>query len=330
MRFRGSDQTVVGEQVTEPLDAESVEGAAGTPVRGTVSIDPVIVGDPSPFVEPKPTAERFRSAPFRPDTVIDGWSTERTTVRAASLRGHLHRYNGAPRQDDVAVHVLPSGRIVVAVADGVSSAIHAHVGATTAVRAAVQWVTVNAADIGDAVGWDELFKSAAWAVVDQARAILDLDEPSATDAEQHFATTLVVAVVDPDDVGLIASVAGVGDSGAWLLTADGKYLPLIGGKSVGSDGLASSAVSGLPRLPDEIVGNAGPVGHGDVLLLGTDGIGDPLGSGNGGVGDLFREVLLGEQRPSLVEFAHAVDFSRETFDDDRSLVAVWVRGQRDA
>ncbi|MGZ9841241.1 protein phosphatase 2C domain-containing protein [Tsukamurella ocularis] len=316
--------------MTEPLDAVDVESVARTAVRGTVSIAPVIVGDPSPFVEPKPTAQRFRSAPFRPDTVIDGWSTEHATVRAASLRGHLHRYNGAPRQDDVAAHVLPSGRVVVAVADGVSSAVHAHVGATTAVRAAVQWVSANAAEIGDAVDWDEMFKSAAWAVVDQARLILDLDEPDADQAEQHLATTLVVAVIDPDDDGLIASVAGVGDSGAWLLTADGEFVPLIGGKAVGADGLASSAVSGLPRLPDVIVTNAGPLGHGDVLLLGTDGIGDPLGSGNGGVGELFRQVLLGEQRPSLIEFAHVVDFSRETFDDDRSLVAVWVNGQNDA
>ena len=31
--------------------------------------------------------------------------------------------------------------------------------------------------------------------------------------------------------------------------------------------------------------------------------------------------------PSLIEFAHAVDFSRETFDDDRTLVAVWPRKQ---
>jgi hypothetical protein len=31
--------------------------------------------------------------------------------------------------------------------------------------------------------------------------------------------------------------------------------------------------------------------------------------------------------PSLIEFAHAVDFSRETFDDDRTLVAVWPRRQ---
>lgn len=45
-----------------------------------------------------------------------------------------------------------------------------------------------------------------------------------------------------------------------------------------------------------------------------------------GVGDLFRDVLTRPSPPSLIEFAHAVDFSRETFDDDRTLVAVWPKG----
>jgi hypothetical protein len=71
------------------------------------------------------------------------------------------------------------------------------------------------------------------------------------------------------------------------------------------------------------------IGLGEVLLLGTDGIGDPLGSGQGGVGNLFRELFSGTEPPSLVEFANAVDFSRETFDDDRTLIAVMPRAQAD-
>jgi hypothetical protein len=37
--------------------------------------------------------------------------------------------------------------------------------------------------------------------------------------------------------------------------------------------------------------------------------------------------VLSPSVPSLIEFAHAVDFSRETFDDDRTVVAVWPRKQ---
>ena len=94
-----------------------------------------------------------------------------------------------------------------------------------------------------------------------------------------------------------------------------------------ADGIASSAVVGLPRVPTEVIPAVVDVGDGDVLLIGTDGIGDPLGTGHGGVGNLLREVLTGPSVPSLIEFAHAVDFSREAFDDDRTLVAVWPRKQ---
>ena len=61
--------------------------------------------------------------------------------------------------------------------------------------------------------------------------------------------------------------------------------------------------------------------------MGPDGIGDPLAAGHDGVGNLFDEVLTGPGAQSLIEFAHAVDFSREAFDDDRTLVAMWPRKQ---
>jgi hypothetical protein len=65
------------------------------------------------------------------------------------------------------------------------------------------------------------------------------------------------------------------------------------------------------------------VSSGQALLVGTDGFGDPLGGGTGDVGELFSDVLSVGHVPSLLEFAHTLDFSRETFDDDRTLVAVW-------
>jgi hypothetical protein len=89
----------------------------------------------------------------------------------------------------------------------------------------------------------------------------------------------------------------------------------------------SSAVVGLPWVPTELAPVVVDVADGDVLLVGTDGIGDPLGGGHGGVGNLLRAVLTDPSVPSLIEFAHAVDFSRETFDDDRTLVAVWPKRQ---
>ncbi len=294
-------------------------------VIGHTVVPQIVVGSPSPSIEASAIGTVYRSFPFRPDVVIDGWSTEAMTLRGVSQRGHLHRYNGAPRQDDFALHHLPDGRVIVLVADGVSQAPQSHIGASTAIRAAAEWLRSNLGDDVANTDWLSLLKNAAWALNEQALSLLGLAAPDPVRAEEQLATTLVCAVVEPAGPNALrAFVIGVGDSSAWLLSS-GQFMEILGGKPVAASGLVSSAVVGLPRVPVEAVPVVVEIADGDVLLIGTDGIGDPLGSGQGGVGDLLREVLTGSWLPSLIEFAHVVDFSRETFDDDRTLVAVWPR-----
>jgi serine/threonine protein phosphatase PrpC len=249
------------------------------------------------------------------------------TVRGVSQRGHLHRYNGAPRQDDFGVHHLLNGRVIVLVADGISGAQQSHIGASTAIKQATEWLHSQLADNVADTDWLAMLKSTAWALNERAQSLLGLDAPDPVSAEQHLATTLVCAVIEPTGTGTLrAYLVGAGDSPAWLLSA-GQFVEVLAGKTVAASGIASSAVVGLPRVPTEVTPHAVDIANDDVLLIGTDGIGDPLGTGQGGVGDLFREVLSKPSVPSLIEFAHAVDFSRETFDDDRTLVAVWPRKQ---
>lgn len=294
-------------------------------VVGATVVPQITVGSPSPTVEPSAIATGYCSLPFRPDVVLDGWSTDTVTVRGVSQRGHLHRYNGAPRQDDFALHHLPDGRVIVLVADGVSGAPQSHIGASVATRQAAEWLHSNLGDDVADTDWSALLKSAAWALTERAQTLLGLDEPDPVRAEQELATTLVCAVIEPTGPqNLRASLMSAGDSAAWLLSA-GHFVEILGGKTVPDSGIASSAVVGLPRVPTEVTRAVVDIADNDVLLIGTDGIGDPLGTGEGGVGDLFREVLTKSSVPSLIEFAHAVDFSRETFDDDRTLVAVWPR-----
>lgn len=264
--------------------------------------------------------------PFRPDVVLDGWSTDAMTVRGVSQRGHLHRYNGAPRQDDFSVHHLPDGRVIALVADGVSGAPQSHIGASTATKQAAEWLHANIRRDLANFDWSALLKSTAWALTERAQALLDLDAPDPVRAEEQLATTLVCAVIEATGPGTLrAHLIGAGDSAAWLLS-EGDYVDLLGGKAVvEASGIASSAVVGLPRVPAQLTPVVVDIAPDEVLLIATDGIGDPLGSGQGGVGDLFREVLTKPSPPSLIEFAHAVDFSRETFDDDRTLVAIWPR-----
>jgi hypothetical protein len=323
---RPSEKTVPpGGQFAFSADAFPTGTPAVAAVIGSTVVPQVVVGTPSPTVEPRPVAEGFRSVPFRADVVIDGWSTPSLTVRGVTQRGHLHRHNGAPRQDDFAVHLLPGGRVGVVVADGVSAAPQSHIGATAAVKQAADWLLTRVGENVAGTDWAGLLKSTAWALAERAQSLFGLDAPDPVRAEQQLATTLVCAVIEPTASGGVrAHLVGVGDSGAWLLSG-GDFVALLGGKSLSESGITSSAVVGLPRVPAQVRPTVIDIGVNEVLLIGTDGIGDPLGAGLGGVGNLLRELLMRPVLPSLIEFAHAVDFSREAFDDDRTLVAVWPR-----
>ena len=311
--------------LVNPRAPEGFTAPVVSEIFGPVEIPQIVVGVRSPDVEPVVTSSRFRDVPFRADTIIDGWSNDVVTVRGASLRGHVHRYNGAPRQDDFAVHALPDGRLIALVADGVSSAKQSHLGSTMAVRQATQWLKTRLPARTCDADWMALVREAAFALVSQAQAMLQLqDPPDVGTAEKELATTLLCAVIEPTEPGTLrASIIGIGDSGAWLLR-DGTFTPVLGGKAPDEGGLSSNAVAGLPRLPADLQPSVIDIRAGDVLLLGTDGFGDPLGTGEGGVGNLFRQLFNGSRTPSLIEFAHALDFSRETFDDDRTLVAIAV------
>ncbi len=299
-------------------------------VYGSTEIPQIVVGAPSPPVEPSAIADTYRSFPFQSDTVIDGWSSYAMTLRGATMRGHLHRTYGAPRQDDFTMHQMPDGRAIITVADGVSQAPHSHFGANTATRFAANWLRTHLTSDTEATDWTNLVRSTAWALNERAQRLLDLSEPNPVRTEQEFATTLICAVVEPTDNGrLRAFLVSCGDSSAWVLS-QGQFVDLAGGKSDTPSGITSSEVVGLPRVPSEVVPVVVDLNCDDVLLIATDGIGDPLGSGEGGVGNLFRAMFSRPTLPSLIEFAHAVDFSRETFDDDRSLVAVWPRRYRQA
>lgn len=283
----------------------------------------IVVGEPCPAFQPRAPAGHFRPFPYRPDTLADGWSTDAFTVRAASVRGYAHRYDGTPRQDDFAIALAGQPqRVIIAVADGVSSAPQSHLGATYVSRYVVQWLAASAGAPTSAIDWPHLIESAAWALVEHAAAISGHESLDAEEAERLVATTLVCAVVEPcADRSVKVQIVSVGDSAAWILR-EGQFESVVGSKSPNDGGVTSSLVSGLPRVPVDVSATSAVFGPDDVLLLGTDGFGDPLGSGDGAVGDLFRSLLT-DRIPSVIEFAHVLDFSRITFDDDRTLVALW-------
>ncbi|WKX69536.1 protein phosphatase 2C domain-containing protein [Streptomyces sp. XD-27] len=244
-------------------------------------------------------------------------------MRFASVRGAKHRYYRQPRQDAAraAVHEA-TGSIAFAVADGVSSATNPELGAVEACRAAVDTLLHLLDRTQEPLDFRLVADHAAERLRQVARRRLGGREPDAAEVAGLYATTLVTGVVRPDSEGALADICRVADSGAWALdTASGRYESLFDAKS-GSDAVVvSNEVTPLPYVPDVIEQAAIHLTSRQVLLVGTDGFGDPLGDGDGQVGTLFA-AHLAEPTPPLW-LAHLLDFSRETFDDDRTLLVIW-------
>lgn len=299
----------------KPSADSATSASVGTPLRERWA--PVVVDRPVTSFDPRPT----NRSPYRPDTIVDAWSTSHFTVRLASIRGYAHRYYGTPRQDDAVITVHdPTGSLIFAVADGVSAAEHAEIGAQLACGTAVEGMLAALDADPQGPDWTSLVESVARRLVTQARPRHGSPDEDPERAEKLFATTLVAGLVRPTATGSVATLVQVGDSGAWLLDR-GRYIGVLKQKSDPDAPVFSSAVSALPQLPTQIEPVTVTLDPEMVLLVGTDGFGDPLGDGSGLVGDLFREVLASPPPP--LGLAHALDFSRETFDDDRTLLAVW-------
>ncbi|MEA2147388.1 MAG: hypothetical protein QOG59_2975 [Solirubrobacteraceae bacterium] len=285
--------------------------------RSRLARGPVTIGEPAADIEPLLAV----SEPYRPDTVADGGSVFGLTVRAASVRGLFKRYIGGPRQDDVclAVHE-PTRTLVVAVGDGVSAAPRSHVGAALAVRHATAAVVRQLGRGGDqAPDWNEVFDQAAWALVDEHRRAGGDCDGGVQGAGADLATTLTVAAISVEDDGVSVRLGAVGDSPALVL---GHGFRTLTGGETHADGLIGGRVQALPRHPRAWTAAELCLAADEVLLLCTDGLGLPLGDGTGEVGRVLAREL--GRPPEVIDFARLLDFSRSTYDDDRTLVAVWA------
>ncbi len=267
------------------------------------------------------------SSPYRPDTVVDGGSASGLIVRAASVRGRSKRFHGQAREDDLCLRPSAARQaLVIAVADGLGSATRGGLGAALAVRHAVEAIEEELVERApESLQWPTIFNRAAAAlVVEHRRAAGEehRERPGQDEAQavsRDLGTTLTLAVVERSTAGgMQASVAAIGDSPAFRLA--GSAYELLVGEREQDDDFSTSAVLALPYLP---VPEARSVRleRDEVLLIGTDGFSGPLGSGGGDVGQLFARELV--TPPPLSSWSYLVDFAKATYDDDRTLVAVW-------
>jgi hypothetical protein len=274
--------------------------------------------------------------PERRDTVVDGFSLtgpegdEIVRVRAASVRGLSHRWSGQVRQDDYGWRVTKDGRyLVVCVADGVSAGPLSHVAAARAALSGTHFLCHLLLEHDPAsLPWDRLLADVAHDIVENGARMLwaDVGDPAEIPVRavaEQMATTALFAIFDLRAVDGVHDVTlvPVGDSSAWVLTADGEWTPRQPVKNAGAE-VHSSAVFALPMTPTRpVVPIRTCVRAGEVLVLMTDGVGDPLGGGGGEVGRFLADAW--RRPPADLEFAAQVGFVRKTFDDDRTAFAVW-------
>jgi len=286
--------------------------------RARLRRGPLVIGEPAVTVRPKLAA----GDPYRPDSILDGGSVFDLTVRAASVRGLGKRWGGGPRQDDLCLGCHePTRTLIAAVADGVSGAPRSDLAAALAVRHAVAAVTRQLDDTAVVTDWKEVFGQAAWGLVEEHRRASGDSQAGVEAAAPTLSTTLLVATVSsPTDGRARVRLASVGDSCAFLLR-DGRYRALVGDQEVAGE-LIGGSVRALPRGARNVREAECELHQSGVLLLGTDGFALPLAGGAGDVGATFAREL--SRPPDILDFARLLDFSRSTYDDDRSLIAVWA------
>ncbi|MFK0291253.1 protein phosphatase 2C domain-containing protein [Streptomyces sp. NPDC090442] len=282
----------------------------------------VTVGEPGPEFEARPPGQYAFEFP---DTECDGWSTHFFTLRFATVRGAKHRYYRQPRQDAARAAAHEStGGVAFAVADGVSSATNSEFGAVEACRAALERILHLASASEGRLDFRDVAEHAAERLRELARWRLGGRQPEPGEVAGLYATTLVAGVVRPEPAGPVVELFRIGDSCAWILDlTTGRYRELFGSKTGSAAPLVSNEVTPLPHVPDPPEHARVRLGAHQALLVGTDGFSDPLGDGDGQVGALFARHLSSPPVPAWL--AHLLDFSRETFDDDRTLLAVWPR-----
>ncbi len=228
-------------------------------------------------------------------------SMKNVVVYASSVRGQSHRYDERGRDGEDAYGISwTKDRLILAVADGVSTSPGSGVAAEKAVRVTLQDLFGRALPSGRA-DWSALFTNVA--------AALAGDHPGG-----H--TTLTIATVTLDG-RFVTSIARVGDSPAMLHTGS-NLDELFPAKP-------KDAVDVLPLHPDRFDVARTRLPRGGGLLLCSDGLGDVL---IGPEGAATRVAFASRWKRPLanpLSFARDLDYELVGRFDDKTAVMVWLQ-----
>jgi serine/threonine protein phosphatase PrpC len=119
-------------------------------------------------------------------------------IIGAAVQGLSHQKQGLPCQDALKYHCLPGGILLVALADGAGSAIHAELGAQAAVQASVDWLITNLEhnQPSECCEWAEVI----WETFQNARNAVEQLGVERDEPLRSFATTLTCLVATPEQL----------------------------------------------------------------------------------------------------------------------------------
>ncbi|WP_239152685.1 protein phosphatase 2C domain-containing protein [Virgisporangium aliadipatigenens] len=247
--------------------------------------------------------------------MIDATRTGRIELRAVSARGGAHRCEGSVRQDAFALSRSRNGRwLVAAVCDGVGSARLSDIGARVAANRAVWELTESLSKT------DKDLRQQLSNAVQRTTTALRAEAMNRRNCElADLATTITVLAIDSTaEAGSHRYVVGgVGDSPVLKLGVGGALRPLA--PKVAAE-VHSSATAALPWQADSCSHYAGELAVGEVLLIATDGFATLATQDE--PARYFGEHWRAPVAPAT--FAADVEFVAKSYDDDRTVVAVWA------
>jgi serine/threonine protein phosphatase PrpC len=302
---------------TTPINPDTSPDTASRHFPDPAEGEPRRFGPPAALSPvPRQLATQLSASQHVPDIALDWLDSPVGRVRAASARGHMHRYLAEIRQDSFGIGT-PEGYLTLAVADGVGSSSASHRGSAFAARSSVTH-TALVKTLADAASTEAAVSLGFLASSMQTLAVEAGLEP------RQLSTTLILAAVadQPPAAGNFEVIlAQVGDSSAWRLR-DGQWTKL-GATSEETDSPIDTAVEPLPLYSTARVWRE-TFRPGEALALVSDGIGNILPA-NRDFADALAELWRADA-PSPAQLLGVVDATVKTYDDDRTFVGLRFAG----
>lgn len=296
------------DQLADPVPVPVPPTATATEESEAEAMQPLLVGELRDLATEAPHVGRLLQAVAPnlkaatalrvPSVIMDGVRCGDFCVAGASHAGGSHLHGGTPRQDSYDFVVTSSGRLVVAIADGLGSRPYSQLGARLFGEQVVQ------------IGLEQPDALAETFLAEAAERVAVLAENHYGVAVRDVGFVAGVAVFEAD----VCTVARVGDVSAFARTPESDFAELF----PDDDGAMNKVSTSLPgaATPEVVTVRS------DRVVLATDGL-----AGDLRLSPAVRE-WLGEQWSAPVSaflMTDSLRFRRQGSHDDRTAVAVWHR-----